>query len=55
MAQPKHCPNCGVALPADHPSKTVVALTGADGEGSYDVYCPACKWSGDIAPDDEDI
>jgi hypothetical protein len=26
---------------------------GKQSDHGYDVFCPACKWSGDISPDDE--
>jgi hypothetical protein len=48
MRRPSYCPSCGSPLPGDEASKTLVEI-----EGGYDCYCPCCRWSGDIMPDEE--
>ena len=52
MTRPRYCPNCGVPLSQD-PNAAVPFRTRLEGSG-WDCYCDACKWSGDIMPDDEE-
>ena len=47
-----YCPGCGAELK----DKQALGRVYGSGEDSdklwgFDVYCSACKWSGDIAPD----
>ena len=67
MSEPKFCPNCGAPLPEgprgrqpffspDDPSSRPPPPGTGDrwkGDGGWDCSCDACKWSGDILPDDE--
>lgn len=54
--RPKFCPNCAAALPEGSHGAQDFTCYSSEGEsgGCWDCYCDACKWSGDILPDDED-
>lgn len=54
MSRPNHCPNCGKALPEGNQYAMPIISEGSHAsDGGYDVYCPSCRWSGDIMPDAE--
>ena len=53
MSRPSFCPNCGAALSSDEGTVAVPITDPETGDGGYDCYCPACDWSGDVYPDDE--
>lgn len=63
---PKHCPGCGEPFPgetvaAPGPSNALQSRLpdgncdrmplNDGGEITWDCWCPACDWSGDILPD----
>jgi len=49
--EPQFCPSCAAPLPEGPRGREPFSTT-VDGDG-WDCYCAACKWSGDIFPDDE--
>lgn len=51
-SRPSYCPNCGATLP-EAKNFARPLIDDNSGDGVYDVYCPACSWSGDIWPDAE--
>ena len=53
MARPLFCPNCGKSLPKG-PHGAQGFTNTMTGDGGWDCFCAACKWSGDILPDSED-
>ena len=54
MSRPIFCPNCGAKLPEGAHGAQPFVGTGLVGEDGWDCFCDACRWSGDILPDDED-
>ncbi len=51
MTEPNYCPNCGAPFSGEF---SAVAISNPENNScGYDCYCFACKWSGDIWPDDE--
>lgn len=54
MSRPNYCPNCAAPLPpGSHGAQGFSKTEAGESEGGWDCYCDACKWSGDIMPDDE--
>ena len=50
MTRPNFCPNCAAPL-AETPHGAQPFT--AEGDGGWDCFCDACKWGGDILPDEE--
>ncbi len=63
MLRPNFCPACGARLPEGDryamPTERSRDCPASSGRNAllawrgFDVYCPACEWSGDIEPDEK--
>jgi hypothetical protein len=63
MPTPLYCPACGTRLPEGDefamPIEVPTFLPTSSGgtlrvtRAAFDVWCPACEWSGDIEPDEK--
>ena len=53
MSRPRYCPDCGKPLPLPSGPFGAQAIKNAAGDGGWDCYCRACRWGGDIWPDEE--